>query len=236
MKIEEPSFYKTRITDWPEDERPREKLIALGPEYLSNSELLAILFRTGSRTQTAVDLAKTVINQFGDLHQLSQLNFRKFSQVKGIGMTKAVTLATSFELARRIASLPATQKFKINSPELVFQKYGPIVAHLKKEIFMVLLLNSANILLRDLRISEGTLNASLVHPREVFQPAINEPAASIILLHNHPSGEVQPSLEDKNITQRLIQSGKLLDIPVIDHIIIGQDAYFSFKEEGLLEE
>ena len=236
MKIEEPSFYKTRIRDWPENERPREKLIALGPEYLTNSELLAILLRSGSRTQTAVDLAKTVINQLGDLHQISQLNFRKFSQVKGIGVTKAVTLATCFELARRIAALPATQKFKISSPDLVYQKYGPLLAHLKKEIFMVLLLNSANILLRDLRISEGTLNASLVHPREVFHPAISEPAASIILLHNHPSGEVQPSLEDKNITLRLIQSGKLLDIPVIDHIIIGESGYFSFKEEGLMEE
>jgi DNA repair protein RadC len=236
MKIEEPSFYKTRIRDWPEDERPREKLIALGPEYLNNSELLAILIRTGSRNQTAVDLAKTVLNRLGDLHQISHLNFKKFSHLKGIGTTKAVTLVTCFELARRIAALPAKQKFKISSPELVYQKYGPLLAHLKKEIFMVLLLNSANILLRDLRISEGTLNASLVHPREVFQAAISEPAASIILMHNHPSGEVQPSMEDKNITQRLIQSGKLLDIPVIDHVIIGENGYFSFKEEGLLEE
>jgi DNA repair protein RadC len=236
MKIEESSFYKTRIRDWPENERPREKLIALGPEYLTNSELLAILLRSGSRNQTAVDLAKTIINRLGDLHQISQLNFRKFSQLKGIGTTKAVTLVTCFELARRIAALPVSQKIKISSPEIVHQKYGSVLSHLKKEIFMVLLLNSANILLRDLRISEGTLNASLVHPREVFQAAISEPAASIILLHNHPSGEVRPSLEDKNITHRLIQSGKLLDIPVIDHIIIGGKGYFSFKEEGLLEE
>jgi DNA repair protein RadC len=235
MKIEEPSFYKTRITDWPEDERPREKLLSMGPEHLTHSELLAILLRTGSRTQTAVDLAKTLISQFGDLHQLSQLDFRKFSQLKGIGLTKAVTLATSFEMARRIAALPTTQKIKVTSPETVFQRYGPALGHLKKEIFMVLLLNSANILLRDLRISEGTLNASLVHPREVFQHAIVEPAASILLVHNHPSGEIQPSREDKNITRRLIESGKLLDIPVLDHIIISSEGYFSFKEEGLLD-
>ena len=235
MKIEEPAFYKTRITDWPKDERPREKLLSLGPEHLTPSELLAILLRTGSRTQTAVDLAKTLINQFGDLHQLSQLDFRKFSQLKGIGVTKAVTLATSFEMARRIAALPTTQKIKVTSPETVFQRYGPALGHLKKEIFMVLLLNSANILLRDLRISEGTLNASLVHPREVFQHAIVEPAASILLVHNHPSGEIQPSREDKNITRRLIESGKLLDIPVLDHIIISSEGYFSFKEEGLLD-
>ncbi len=234
MKIEEPAFYKTRITDWPENERPREKLLSLGPEYLTQSELLAILLRTGSRTQTAVDLAKILISQFGELHHLSQLDFRKFFQLKGIGITKAVTLATCFEVARRIAALPTTQKIKITSPETVFQKYGPALGYMKKEIFMVLLLNSANVLLRDIRISEGTLNASLVHPREVFQPAILEPAASILLLHNHPSGDIQPSREDRNITQRLTESGNLLDIPVLDHIIVSSDGYFSFKEEGLL--
>jgi len=236
MKIEEPAFYKTRITDWPENERPREKLLDLGPEYLSDSELLAIMIRTGSRQQTAVDLSKTLLKQFGDIHQLATVDFRKFSQLKGIGMTKAVTLATCFEMARRIAALPNTQKTKITSPEIVFKKYGSLLSHLKKEIFMVLLLNSANILMKDYKISEGTLNASLVHPREVFQPAILDLAASILLLHNHPSGEVQPSQEDKNITQRLVQSGKLLDIPVLDHIIIGESAYFSFKEEGILPE
>jgi DNA repair protein RadC len=236
MKIEEPAFYKTRITDWPENERPREKLLDLGPEYLTESELLAILIRTGSRNQTAVDLAKTIFKQFGNIHQLAGMDFRKFSQLKGIGVTKAVTLATCFEVARRIAALPNTQKTKITSPEIVFQKFGPLLSHLKKEIFMVLLLNSANILIRDYKISEGTLNASLVHPREVFQPAIADLAASVILVHNHPSGETQPSREDKNITQRLVQSGKLLDIPVLDHIIIGESGYFSFKEEGIFPE
>ncbi len=236
MKIEEPAFYRTRIKDWPEDERPREKLISLGPEYLSNSELLAILFRTGSQRQTAVDLAKTILNQLGELHSLSQLDFRKFLQLKGIGSTKAVTLAACFEIARRISALPGSNKLKITSPEIVFQKYGPHLGHLKKEIFMVILLNSANILMRDFRVSEGTLNASLVHPREVFQTAILDLAASVILMHNHPSGETSPSTEDRNITQRLFQSGKLLDIPVLDHIIIGAEGYYSFKEEGIMPE
>jgi DNA repair protein RadC len=232
MKIEEPHFYRSRIKDWPEDERPREKLLALGPQYLSNSELLAILFRTGSRRHTAVDLAKTLLQQYGELHTLANMDFRKFSQLKGVGSAKALTLAACFEIARRIASLPQVSKLKITSPEIVFQKYGPHLAALKKEVFLVLLLNSANILLRDQRISEGTLNASLVHPREVFQPAISELAAAIILIHNHPSGEKQPSAEDRNITQRLASVGKLLDIPVLDHIIIGREGYFSFKEEG----
>ncbi|MEJ2636538.1 MAG: DNA repair protein RadC [Calditrichia bacterium] len=234
MKIEEPSFYRTRIKDWPEDERPREKLAALGPEYLSNSELLAILFRTGSHNNTAVDLAKAILNQLGDLHTLAQTDFRHFSKLKGIGPAKALTLAATFEIARRIAALPNRQKLKITSPDVVYQKFGPHLSVLRKEIFMVLLLNSANILMREYKISEGTLNASLVHPREVFQPAITETAASIILMHNHPSGETQPSAEDKNITHRLVEAGKLMDIPVLDHIIVGREGFYSFKEEGLI--
>jgi DNA repair protein RadC len=118
---------------------------------------------------------------------------------------------------------------------VVYQKFGPRIGGLKKELFFVLLLNSANILIRDQKISEGTLNASLVHPREVFQPAITDSAASVILLHNHPSGETQPSGEDRAITNRLVEVGKILDIPVLDHIIIGEKHYFSFKEEGLLD-
>ena len=234
MKIEEPSFYQTRIRDWPEDERPREKLINLGPEYLTNSELLAILLRSGSRSQTAVDLAKTVINRLGDLHQISQLNFRKFSQLKGIGTTKAVTLVTCFELARRIVALPVSQKIKISSPEIVHQKYGSTLSHLKKEIFMVLLLNSANILLRDLRISEGTLNASLVHPREVFADPLTDRAAAIILAHNHPSGSVDPSAEDDSITRRLVDVGQTIGIPVLDHVVFGTAGYFSYLEQNAL--
>ena len=124
----------------------------------------------------------------------------------------------------------------MKSPEIIYQKFGPRMAVQKKEIFMILLLNSANILTREYKISEGTLNASLVHPREVFQNAITELAASIILLHNHPSGEIRPSIEDQNITRRLISAGKLLDIPVLDHVIIGSQGYFSFKEEGMLDE
>lgn len=235
MKIEEPTFYPTRIKDWPEDERPREKLMALGPEYLSNSELLAILFRTGSHKFSAVDLAKTILNQYGELHDLAETDFRKFFKLKGIGPAKAITLAASFEIGRRIASIPTKRKIKITSPDVIYQKFGPRMGGLKKENFFVLMLNSANILIRDQKISEGTLNASLVHPREVFQSAITESAASIILVHNHPSGETEPSSEDKNITHRLIEAGKLLDIPVLDHIIIGTESYFSFKEEGLLD-
>lgn len=236
MKIEEPTFYRSRITDWPEGERPREKLMQLGPEKLTDSELLAILLRTGSTQQTAVDLAKTVLLRYGTIRDLAGVDYRTFSRIKGIGLAKAVTLIAAFEIGRRLASLPLPPKLKITEPQVVYQKYEPLLSHLKKEQFMILMLNSANYLIRDVRISEGILNSSLVHPREVFQPAILESAASIILLHNHPSGEVAPSVEDKNITFRLVEAGRLLDIPVLDHIIIGHKQYFSFKEEGLLED
>ncbi len=235
MEIEESGLYYTKIKDWPEGERPREKLMELGPERLSESELLAILLRTGARKQTAVDLARTIITRYGNLQELSSLDYREFFQFKGIGPVKAVTLIAAFEIARRIASAPITRKLKVTDPEVVYQRYGPRLSHLKKEIFIILVLNSANALIRDVQISEGILNSSLVHPREVFKSAILESAASVILLHNHPSGEAEPSQEDKNITRRMQEAGRLLDIPVLDHIIIGQGRYFSFREAGLIE-
>ncbi len=235
MKIREEEFYHSRITDWPEGERPREKLMQLGPERLSEAELLAILLRTGSRTQTAVDLAKTIVTRYGNLQQLSGMDYREFFRLKGIGPVKAVTLIAAFEIARRIASTETPMRWKVTGPDSIYQRYGPRLTHLKKEIFLILILNSANILIRDVQISEGILNASLVHAREVFKPAILESAASIILLHNHPSGETHPSREDKSITQTLVQAGKLLNIPVLDHLIIGVAGYFSFREANLIE-
>ncbi|GAB4329987.1 MAG: DNA repair protein RadC [Calditrichia bacterium] len=234
MKVEDPTFYHVRITDWPEDERPREKLLSLGAGQLTDSELLAILIRTGRKKQTAVDIAKSLLNRFGSLHEVAALDVRKFASLKGIGPAKAVTLSAAFEIGRRLASLPREQKLKITSPDIVFRKYGHHLRVLKKEVFMVLLLNSANYLMREIKVSEGTLNASLVHPREVFQPAISDLAAAIILVHNHPSGETRPSGEDRQITRRLVEAGKLLDIPVLDHIIIGGNGFYSFKEDGLI--
>ncbi len=236
MKIEEPTFYHTKITDWPEGERPREKLMQLGPERLSDSELLAILLRTGTRKQTVVDLAKTIVTRYGNLQDLSTMDYQEFFRLKGIGPAKAVTLIAAFEIGRRIASLPIKQKIKVSDPAIIFQRYEPLLSHLKKEVFYVLILNSANTLIRDVQISEGTLNSSLVHPREVFKAAVLESGASIVLLHNHPSGEVQPSQEDKFITQKLVEAGTMMDIPVLDHIIIGQRQYFSFREAGLIED
>ncbi len=236
MKVDEPSFYHTRITDWPEGERPREKLMNLGPSVLTDAELVAILLRTGSHRQTALDLAKLLLTRYGQLPDLSVMEYQEFFRIKGIGPAKAITLIAAFEIARRIASAARPRRVKFTGPEEVFQRFEPLLGHLKKEVFMILALNSANLLIREIKISEGILNSSLVHPREVFKQAILESAASIILIHNHPSGEVQPSQEDKAITRRLVESGRLLDIPVLDHIIIGQGCYFSFRDAGLISD
>ena len=234
--VGEPGYYRAPIPDWPEGERPREKLMHLGPDRLSDAELLAILLRTGNRQQTALDLAKALLAQHKNILELSELPYQQLATLKGLGPVKAVTLNAAFELGRRLAAFPSQEKLKITGPEVVQQKFGPVLSHLKKEVFKILLLNSANILIRDVTISEGILDSALVHPREVFKPAILESAASIILIHNHPSGETNPSPEDHRITQRLVEVGRIVGIPVLDHIILGGERYFSFHEEGLIED
>lgn len=234
MEKEVSPHYTESIRNWPEGERPREKLMCLGAESLSNAELLAILIRTGTRQQSAVDLAKGILSRYGQLHDLSAMSSSELSRMYGFGPAKAVTLIAAFELGRRMAIAPRRDRLKITEPETVYKRYSPQLSHLKKERFLILVLNSANILMRDIQISEGILNASLVHPREVFKAAILETAASIILLHNHPSGEVKPSLEDESITQRMVEAGQLLNIPVLDHIIIGSRNFYSFREAGLI--
>jgi len=235
MKIKDPSFYESAMSDWPPGDRPGEKLYQLGPQSLTETELLAAILRTGSQKCSAVRLARTLLTRYGNLQKISTLTAREFSRLRGIGPVKSASLTAAFELARRLQSLPLQPKIRITDPEIIFRRYEPLLAHLKKEIFFILILNSANFLIHDVQISEGILNSSLVHPREVFKSAILESAASIVLLHNHPSGEAEPSQEDKTITRRLMEAGKLLDIPVLDHIIIGHKKYFSFREAGLID-
>jgi len=232
-KVSEPSAYHLKITDWPEKERPREKMLLRGVQSLSDSELIAIILRTGAGKITAVDLAKTLLKAYGTLRQLCTRSVQELRQYKGLGNTKALTLVAAFELGRR-ASQHGVEKECINSPEDVVRLLQPGMRDLKCELFQVLLLDSANHLLRSVKISEGILNSSLVHPREVFKPAIVEPAASIILVHNHPSGNPEPSAEDVQITRQIVESGKIIGIPVHDHIIIAIDHYTSFAEKGLL--
>ena len=233
-KVSEPSHFHTKISEWPEAERPREKLMAGGPSGLSDAELLAILIRTGAGRVTAVDIAKKLLIDYRSLDRLASRSIQELRQFKGLGNAKSISLIAAFELGRRAGSSQNTRKMQISSPVDVARCFQPLMRDLKQEQFRVILLDSANHLLADQIITTGILNSSLVHPREVFRRAIAEPAASIILLHNHPSGNPEPSSEDIQITRQLVEASRIIGIPVHDHIIIALDSFTSFAERGLL--
>ncbi len=223
-----------RITDWPAGERPRERLYVKGAEALADAELLALQLGTGTQGQTAVDLARTLLSRYGSLSGLAGRTAAELVGVKGVGRAKAVRLVAAFELTRRLRSRGSDGKVILGSPEQVFGHFGPLMEDLKKEVFRVLLLDAQNGLVRDVMVSEGTLSASLVHPREVFKPAILESAAAVILVHNHPSGDPTPSKEDIRLTRQLVECGRLLDLKVHDHVIIGLGRFVSLAQRGTL--
>jgi DNA repair protein RadC len=223
-----------RIRDWPEEERPRERLYRKGPASLADAELLAILLGTGTMGQTALDLARELLTGDGALSKLAGREVGELKRQKGVGLAKATKLAAAFELARRLRSRADGGAKALGSPEAVFSRFGPLMEDLKKEVFRVVLLNSQNGYIKDEIISEGTLSASLVHPREVFQPAIRESAASLILVHNHPSGDPTPSREDVRLTRQLVEGAKLLDLKIHDHVIIGRGRFVSLAQRNLI--
>ncbi|SHJ52815.1 RadC family protein [Tepidibacter formicigenes] len=227
---------KMSIKEMALDERPREKMILKGAKYLSNPELLAILLRSGNKDMSAIDLANYIINmdKSEGIRSLCNITIEELSKIKGIGNAKACQILASIELGKRIAKSIPRDKFKINSPDDIASVYMEELRYLKKEVFKIVLLNTKNEIISDIEISVGSLNSSIVHPREVFIEAIRRSANKIILMHNHPSGYVEPSKEDKNITKRLVDGGKILGIDIIDHIIIGDGIYFSFKEKALM--
>jgi len=223
-----------QISRWPKKERPRERLLQEGPQHLAETELLGILLGKGTRRKTAIDLARELLDRFDSLHRLFSRSPSELMEVKGIGSAKAAILSAAFELVRRVQSRndPAKPTFKKSSD--VASHYLPLMRDLRKEVFKVLLLNRANRLIKDVMISEGTLDASIVHPRDVFREALLEPAAGVILIHNHPSGNPSPSEEDLRITKQLVEAGRLLGIKVYDHIILAGETYRSLADEGLI--
>lgn len=233
-KVRETTEYHSKIKDWSHEDRPREKLEQRGPAALTDAELLAILIGSGTQRITALDLAKTLLSEYENIAELAKCSFQELRQFKGIGKVKAIKLVASFEMLRRMQAHRPAKKTKIKTPEDVAEKFIPALRDLKKEIFRVVLLDSANQVIRDVTISEGTLNASLVHPREVFKAAIDDRAASVILLHNHPSGNPEPSAEDISITEQLRQAGKIMGIPVRDHIIVAGAQFTSLAQLGYL--
>jgi DNA repair protein RadC len=223
-----------RITRWPKKERPRERLLQDGPEHLTEAELLGILLGKGTRQKTAIDLGRELLDRFESLHHLFSRSPSELMTVKGVGSAKAAVLSAAFELVRRIESRPDAPRPAFKRSSEVARHYLPLLRDLRKEVFKVLLLNRANRLIRDVPVSEGTLDASIVHPREVFREALLESASTVILIHNHPSGNPSPSEEDLRITKQLVEAGRLLGIKVLDHIILAGDSYRSFADEGLI--
>lgn len=221
------------IRDMTLEERPREKMILNGANCLSDAELLAILIRTGTKELNAIQLGQAIIDKADNIRYLQDLTFEELKSINGIGQTKALQIKAALELANRIASYKPL-KYKIKNPWDIYKYYMESLRYQYKEIFKVVLLNTKNEIITDVDISIGTLNSSLVHPREVFREAIRRSSNKIILLHNHPSGNAEPSKEDKSITNRLKDCGELMGIEVIDHIIIGDGVYFSFKENMLI--
>lgn len=224
----------SQIREWPLEDRPRERLYHKGAESLADAELLAIQLGTGVPGQSAMDVARELLARYGSLSELASRSVSELAGLPGLGRVKAVRLAATFELTRRLRSRNGLGRVVLSSPDQVFARYGPLMEDLKKEVFRVVLLDAQNGLLRDVVVSEGTLSASLVHPREVFKPAILESAASLILLHNHPSGDPTPSREDLRLTRQLVDCSKLLDLRIHDHVIIGRERFASLAQRGAL--
>jgi DNA repair protein RadC len=221
------------IKQLPPELRPRERLLEAGPSALSDGELLGLLFGIGSREKTAVELAGEVISEADGLHGLYAVSVHELTQINGIGEAKACKILAAVELGRRIGRVRNPGRPMISSPADVERLLRGRIANLDRENFVVVLLNTKNEVIETSTVSVGTLDASLVHPREVFKPAVRASAASVILAHNHPSGKVEPSREDREVTRRLGEAAEILGIEVVDHVIVG-DGYFSMKEHGIL--
>jgi len=215
-------------------DRPRERLVRHGAASLSTQELLALLINTGTARTSAFDVAANVLGKYPSLPDLAGRDVSELRSIHGMGLAKASTLCAAFELAHRIQAAPFQQKLVVNSPATIARRLIPRMRHLRTETFIVVLLNTANQILRDVVVGEGSLNAVIIHPREVFRLAIAENAASIIVAHNHPSGNTEPSKEDIAITRQLVEAGRIVDIRVLDHVIIAGDAYTSLAERHLL--
>ncbi len=224
-----------RISEQAEPDRPRERLFRLGAGALTTAELLAILLATGTARASAVDLAQGILADCGPgLAHLARRPASELAKANGVGAAKAARIAAALELGRRLVEEQRGERPRIRAPDDVHRWYGPRLADLAAEEFHVLALDSQSRVLRDLTITRGILNGSLVHPREVFRAAIAEAAAGIIVVHNHPSGDPTPSADDRAITRQLVEAGKVLDMPVYDHVVIGAGCYVSFAESGLL--
>lgn len=222
------------IKEIPEEDRPRERLLKHGAQTLATADLLAILLRSGNREESAVRLAERLLLAHRGLSGLGRVAPREMVKLKGIGLVKAVTIAAALELGKRLRDLKSEQRPVIHNSRDVSNHMMPLLRYEQKEKFYLLPLSTKNHVLDEREIFIGSLNASIVHPRELFREALSYAAAAVILVHNHPSGDPAPSREDIEATRRLAQAGNLLEIPVLDHVIIGDGKYVSMKDQGII--
>jgi len=215
--------------DW-----PREKLFRHGPHVLSNAELLALLLGTGAKERTSVEIASRMLATVASIRELAAQEVRDFTRMDGIGPGKAARLAAAFEFGRRLPRIPREAAAAFRSPADVFREYAPIMSDLRREVFRVVLLNTGHVRISDFVASEGGIASSIVEPRLIFRRAILEHAAAVICIHNHPSGNPEPSREDVAVTRQLVRAGAHLGIPLRDHVIIAGDTYTSLAERGLV--
>ena len=222
------------LRDVPNEERPRERILQFGAGALSNAELLAIILRTGTISESAVHVAQRLLKQTDGLRNLVDMSTDQLTEIKGIGRAKAAQIQAGIELGRRLARSAMNETVTIRSPKDAADYLMEDLRYLQKEHFVCLFLNTKNHVIGQETLSMGTLNSSLVHPREVFRAAIKRSSASILCAHNHPSGDPTPSPEDIHLTNRLIEAGQIIGIDVLDHIVIGDRTFVSLKEQGLM--
>jgi len=221
-----------KIKELPMVDRPREKLIKYGPQKLSTSELIAVILSSGKKGENVLQLSKRILNKYPN-NQLVDIPIKRLIGIEGIGATKACQIVACFELGKRLLKNKTSRL--IMSPKDVWEDLKDLRDN-KKEHFIIFYLDNQNQVIKKEVISIGTINSSLVHPREVFEPAVKNLASQIIIAHNHPSGESQPSDKDLQITKRLIEAGKILGIEVIDHVIVTKNNFFSFREKGIISD
>jgi DNA repair protein RadC len=224
-----------RILSWAEEDRPREKLMLKGKAALSDAELIAILIGSGTRELSAVDLSKIILQSVGNnLNELAKLSVNDLMKFKGIGDAKAISIVSALELGRRRKESEVVKRHKITSSADAYDAIRPHLLDLSHEQFWILLLNRANEVIRPIQISAGGVSGTVADPKMIFKAAIEHLASSIILVHNHPSGNLTPSQADKELTKKVTESGRLLDTPVLDHLIFGDNGYYSFADNGMM--
>ena len=223
------------LKNWAVKERPREKVLANGIQHLSDSEILAIILGSGTENLTAVDLARQVLHSAGhNLHDLGKLSVEDLTKIKGVGPAKAIAVMASMELGRRRSGLHHPEKISVKSSETVFDLFLPLLGDLEHEEFWLLMLNRANKILGRYKVSQGGLSGTVIDMRIILKKALNNLSSSIIVCHNHPSGNKQPSNADVKITEKLKKAAEMLEIKLLDHVIIVDKSYFSFADEGLI--